>query len=77
MTPSPVVAIKDLTVIYRRGDVRALDTITTQLPGGMVGLLGPNGAGKTTLLRILAGVLRPTSTVTVAISTSPHPLNAT
>jgi ABC-2 type transport system ATP-binding protein len=66
MTSPPVVAIKDLTVTYRRGRVRALDAISTRLPGGLVGLLGPNGAGKTTLLRILAGVLRPTiGTVTV------------
>ena len=54
------VAIQDLTKVYR-GNVRALQGVTLDIPNGMYGLLGPNGAGKTTLMRILAGVLRPTS----------------
>jgi ABC-2 type transport system ATP-binding protein len=63
---APDVIISNLTVTYRRGQVRALDGIDVRFPGGMVGLLGPNGAGKTTLMRVLAGVLHPTTgTVTV------------
>jgi ABC-2 type transport system ATP-binding protein len=66
VTAAPDVAVRDLSVTYRRGQVRALDSIDVSLPAGMVGLLGPNGAGKTTLMRVLAGVLRPSSgTVTV------------
>ncbi len=41
------VAVKDLTLQIRRGEV--------------FGLLGPNGAGKTTTIKMLMGVLRPAS----------------
>jgi ABC-2 type transport system ATP-binding protein len=42
----PVVALEDLSLEIRRGEV--------------FGLLGPNGSGKTTFIRILAGYLAPT-----------------
>ncbi|MCX4747061.1 ABC transporter ATP-binding protein [Kitasatospora sp. NBC_01287] len=58
---APNVTITDLTVTFRRGEVRALDGISLRLPVGMVGLLGPNGAGKTTFMRVLTGVLLPAS----------------
>ena len=58
---APDVTINDLTVAFKRGQVRALDDVSLRLPAGMVGLLGPNGAGKTTLMRVLTGVLQPTS----------------
>lgn len=58
---APNVTITDLTVTFRRGEIRALDGISLRLPVGMVGLLGPNGAGKTTFMRVLTGVLLPTS----------------
>lgn len=58
---APDVTINNLTVAFKRGQVRALDGISLRLPAGMVGLLGPNGAGKTTLMRVLTGVLQPTS----------------
>ncbi|WP_225850891.1 ATP-binding cassette domain-containing protein [Streptomyces sp. HPF1205] len=58
---APNVTITDLTVTFRRGEVRALDGISLRLPVGMVGLLGPNGAGKTTFMRVLTGVLLPTA----------------
>jgi ABC-2 type transport system ATP-binding protein len=39
------------------GDIRAVDGIDLDIPGGSVlGLIGPNGAGKTTLLRALLGL---------------------
>ena len=44
------------------GAVRALDSVTLQVPRGEIfGLLGPNGSGKSTLIRILCGLLTPTS----------------
>ena len=58
---APNVTITDLTVTFRRGQVRALDGVNLRLPTGMVGLLGPNGAGKTTFMRVLTGVLQPAS----------------
>jgi ABC-2 type transport system ATP-binding protein len=42
----PVVALQDLSLEIRRGEV--------------FGLLGPNGSGKTTFIRMLAGYLAPT-----------------
>lgn len=55
----PAISIERLTRRY--GRTVALDSISLQLDGGIVGLLGPNGAGKTTLLSILATVSAPDS----------------
>jgi ABC-2 type transport system ATP-binding protein len=54
----PVVRVRDLSRAY--GEVVALNDVSFEIAGGIVGLLGPNGAGKSTLLKILAGELRPT-----------------
>jgi ABC-2 type transport system ATP-binding protein len=44
------------------GTVKALDTLSLQIPkGGIYGILGPNGAGKSTLFRIVLGLVRPTA----------------
>jgi ABC-2 type transport system ATP-binding protein len=51
---------QDLVKIFPKGNVRALDGVSLQVPAGTVfGLLGPNGAGKTTLVRILSTILSP------------------
>ncbi len=58
----PAIEVHDLTKVFARGPVRALDGLSFETPPGTVlGLLGPNGAGKTTAVRILATVLRPDS----------------
>lgn len=49
--------IQNITFLY--GAVKALDSVSLNLPQGAIGLLGPNGAGKSTLLRILLGFLVP------------------
>jgi ABC-2 type transport system ATP-binding protein len=51
--------VEDVAVRY--GSVKALDGLSFECDGGIVGLLGPNGAGKTTLLRVIATVLAPDS----------------
>ena len=44
-------------LVRRFGDVRALDGLTFDVPGGqLVGFLGPNGAGKTTTMRAVFGL---------------------
>jgi ABC-2 type transport system ATP-binding protein len=41
--------------------VRALDSLTLEVPSGIIfGFLGPNGAGKTTTINLLLGLLEPT-----------------
>jgi len=54
------VRIHDLSKHY--GSVRAVDSLTFEVPAGTVtGFLGPNGAGKTTTLRMLLGLARPST----------------
>ena len=44
------------------GEVRALDGIDLEIPGGEIfGILGPNGSGKTTMLKIISSIMEPTS----------------
>lgn len=50
--------ITNLSKTYANG-VKALDTISLDIPTGMFGLLGPNGAGKSTLMRTLATLQDP------------------
>jgi ABC-2 type transport system ATP-binding protein len=59
-TEAAVIDVSRLTKRY--GDIRALDSVTLSVPGGIVfGFLGPNGAGKTTTIRILMGFMKPTA----------------
>jgi ABC-2 type transport system ATP-binding protein len=44
------------SVTKRFGDIRALDSVTADVDGQIIGLLGPNGAGKSTLLKCLLGL---------------------
>ena len=53
----PIIEVRDLSRAY--GEVVALNEVSLDIEGGVVGLLGPNGAGKSTLLKILTGELRP------------------
>jgi ABC-2 type transport system ATP-binding protein len=56
------VDVDDVSKVFPKGNVTALDHVSLRVRPGMVfGLLGPNGAGKTTLVRILSTVLRPDS----------------
>jgi ABC-2 type transport system ATP-binding protein len=45
--------IDNLSKTYSNG-VKALQSISLEIPTGMFGLLGPNGAGKSTLMRTIA-----------------------
>ena len=62
-TPS-IVRIRELSKIYRQGDidVTALNNISLDIAAGeFPALMGPSGSGKSTLLHIIAGIDRPTS----------------
>ena len=41
------------------GKVKALDKVSFNFRGGVLGLIGPNGSGKTTLINILSGLVYP------------------
>ncbi|NOZ70747.1 MAG: ABC transporter ATP-binding protein [Chloroflexi bacterium] len=45
----------------RFGGLQALENVSLQTEGEILGLIGPNGAGKTTLFNIISGFLPPTS----------------
>jgi putative ABC transport system ATP-binding protein len=76
----PIVQIRDLTKLYRHGeiDVTALDNVSLDISAGeFVALMGPSGSGKSTLLHIIAGVDRPTSGQCVVQGTDVAALNET
>jgi lipooligosaccharide transport system ATP-binding protein len=55
-----VIEARELTKVY--GDLRAVDSITFDVPAGeSFGLLGPNGAGKSTTMRMIGGTSLRTS----------------
>ena len=52
------IEVKGLKKYYNRGNVKAVDGISFEVPeGSRFGFLGPNGAGKTTTIRCLLGFL--------------------
>ena len=51
------IQITNLTKVYPKGNKKALNSVTFDIPEGIFGLIGRNGAGKTTLMRILATVM--------------------
>jgi putative ABC transport system ATP-binding protein len=64
MTGNPIVSIRELSKVYRQGDINvvALNRISLDIAQGeYLALMGPSGSGKSTLLHIIAGIDRPTS----------------
>ncbi len=62
--PDPVIAFRDITRIYGRGDarVRALDGVTLDIAkGDFVAIMGPSGSGKSTALNVMGCLDRPSA----------------
>src|SRR5690625_3280523 len=54
--------VQDLTTVYDRGRVKAVDNVSLDMPDGeFLVLLGPSGSGKSTLMRTIAGLEHPAS----------------
>src|ERR1051326_1963001 len=57
-----VVETRQLTKVFKRGNVGAVNNVDLQSrEGEFLVLLGPSGSGKTTLLRMIAGLEEPTA----------------
>jgi ABC-type lipoprotein export system ATPase subunit len=73
--PEPLVAIRDLTKYYVRGDqiIPVLVGINLDVfEGDYVALMGPSGSGKSTLLNLVAGIDKPRRARSASrVSTSP------
>jgi ABC-2 type transport system ATP-binding protein len=62
MTNMKIIEVENLTKVYGKGLVAAVDHISFEVDQGqVVGLLGRNGAGKTTTVRMLTTLTKPTS----------------
>jgi putative ABC transport system ATP-binding protein len=62
--PAPVFSLKDVTKVYRMGevDVHALRGVSLDVAAGeFLVFLGPSGSGKSTLLNIIGGLDTPTA----------------
>jgi energy-coupling factor transport system ATP-binding protein len=74
-TGGEAIVARDLTFLYPRSDVNALDGVSaTVRRGGALAITGPNGSGKSTLAMVLAGLLRPRSGVVRAFGDEPSRL---
>jgi NitT/TauT family transport system ATP-binding protein len=57
-----VVSVKNVTKVFPRGNVTALENIELELEAGeFISLIGPSGCGKSTLLRVIGDLVEPSS----------------
>lgn len=63
MAEEPIVRIRDLSRVFRQGEIEvvALNQVSLDIARGeFLVLMGPSGSGKSTLLHLIAGIDRPT-----------------
>jgi NitT/TauT family transport system ATP-binding protein len=73
MSTQPVVSIENVTKVFPRGNVTALDNIELDLhPGEFVSLIGPSGCGKSTLLRVMGDLIQPSGGAVTVNGKSAH-----
>jgi ABC-2 type transport system ATP-binding protein len=66
-------AIRTTNLTRDFGHVRAVDSLTLEVPPGIIfGFLGANGAGKTTTINLLLGLLDPTAGQARVLGFDPH-----
>jgi putative ABC transport system ATP-binding protein len=76
----PMVDVKDVRKVYRRGaeELVVLDGLNLDVEeGDFAVLMGPSGSGKTTLLNLIAGIDKPTSGDVVVAGTNVARLSET
>jgi peptide/nickel transport system ATP-binding protein len=62
MTGGPLYQVTELTRVFGRDGVRALDGVSLEVRAGQrLGIVGESGSGKSTLIRLMAALDRPTS----------------
>jgi NitT/TauT family transport system ATP-binding protein len=64
MQSQPLVAIRDVSLTYGRGDdgVLALENLTLDIAkGDFVAVVGPSGCGKSSLMKLVTGLILPNS----------------
>jgi NitT/TauT family transport system ATP-binding protein len=68
-----VVSLQDVTKVFGKGNVVALQAIDLDVrPGEFVSLIGPSGCGKSTLLRIVGDLVEPSQGRVVVNGKSAH-----
>jgi len=61
-TPTPLIALRQVSKTYRDGHVQALQEVSLELSAGeFMTIVGPSGCGKSTLLHMLGALDRPTA----------------
>jgi oligopeptide/dipeptide ABC transporter ATP-binding protein len=65
--PNTLLEINNLSIVYptRRGEVRAVDSLSLQVPGGSkLGIVGESGCGKSTVLHAILQLTHPPGKIT-------------